>query len=210
MNGAFHYKRTKKWAIDEAGFSEAAAELVARSDDLVDTEHHWTLASDLQRGDARWHLDGEFGRDLLDGALASGDLLQLGRALHVLQDFCSHNNLDLKPGKVTPLYWGFPLRRWHGHYRAVHGMYPSRGQILSWIRPGRLQDWLLVRAHNDIWETQRPQNQTRLHDWTVTALKDFATAWPKVADSSLVIPTQPSNPAPTQPSNPAPTRSSCA
>jgi len=180
MNGAFHYTRTKQWAIDEAGFSETAAELVARSDDLVDTEHHWALESDLRKGDARWHLDGKFGRMLLAEALEAGDLVQLGRALHVLQDYCSHNNLVIKPGKVVPKYWGFPLRRLHGHCCAIHGMYPAYDEILAKTRPGRLQDWLLARAHNDIWERQTPENQVLLHKVTITALKDFATKWPEV------------------------------
>ncbi|MCL2881893.1 MAG: hypothetical protein FWF45_03245 [Coriobacteriia bacterium] len=180
MNGAFHYNRTRKWATCEAGFSEAAAELVARSDDLVDTVHHWTLKSDVQKGDAQWHLDGEFGQRLLDEALETGDLKQLGQALHVIQDYCSHNNLVVKPGKVVHKYWGFPLRRLHGKYRAIHGMYPAYDEVLTKTRPGRLQDWLLARAHNDIWERQTSENQALLYEVTVSALKDFATAWPEI------------------------------
>ena len=181
MNGAFHYNRTKQWAIDEAGFSEAAAELVARSDDLVDTEHHWTLTSDLRQGAARWHLDGELGQRLLDEANATGDLKRLGRALHVIQDYSSHNNLVIKPGKVVHKYWGFPLRRLYGHYCAIHGMYPAYDKVLAKTRPGRLQDWLLARAHNDIWERLNPEEQALLHEVTITALKAFATTWPNVA-----------------------------
>jgi len=185
VNGAFHYNRTKKWAIAEAGFSEAAAEVVARFDVGVDAEHHWDFWSDVAGGQARWHLDGDFGRALLADALATGDLEQLGRGLHVVQDFCSHNNLDLKPGTVTPLYWGFPRRRWHGQFRAVHGMYPAWSDILKWTRPGRARDWLMARAHNDIWERQTPQNQARLHEVTVAALREFAQKWPEVVAGSI-------------------------
>ena len=180
MNGAFHYDRTKNWAICEAGFSEAAAELVAHSDAWVDTEHHWDFWSDFLRGQARWHLDGDFGWSLLDEALSTGDLELLGRGLHVIQDFYAHNSLDLVPGKVTPLFWGFPRRRWHGRARAIHGMYPTRAQIMRSTRPGRLREWLLARVHDDLWEHQSPENQQRLHDTTVEVLQAFAEAWPEV------------------------------
>jgi len=185
MNGALHYTRTKKWAITEAGFSEAAAEVVARFDVGVDAEHHWSFWSDWAHGQARWHLDGCFGQRLIDEALASGDLEQLGRGLHVAQDFYAHNSLDVVPGKVTPLYWGFPLRRWHGHFCAVHGMYPTRAMIMKTKAPlpPRLREWLLARAHTDIWEQQTPENRDRLQDCTVEALRDFVDRWPDVVAS---------------------------
>ncbi|MCL2333122.1 MAG: hypothetical protein FWC54_06550 [Actinomycetia bacterium] len=179
MNGAFHYNRTRNWAIREAGFSEAAAELVAQSDVWVDREHRWTFWSDLTGAAARWHLDWDFGWSLLDEALATGDLEQLGRGLHVIQDFYAHHNLDLIPGRATPLYWGFPRRRWYGRCRAIHGMFPTRGQIMRRIRPGRLREWLLARVHDDVWERQTPTNRKRLHDTTVGVLRDFAQAWPE-------------------------------
>lgn len=92
MDREVHYEFTKRWAIEE-GFSEEDAQTVAAADWAVDSKY---LVH------ANWHNKGYHfawlgayrrARRLHAQAVAEGDLVSLGEAIHCTQDAIGHGNL---------------------------------------------------------------------------------------------------------------------
>lgn len=103
MNGAVHYGHTKRWALAE-GFSEGAAETVARADIAVDRIHnggewrnwgwHFMLAGAALRA-----------RRIHARSLETGDLVALGESLHCIQDSIAHGLLGHLSGRAGIDIW---------------------------------------------------------------------------------------------------------
>ncbi len=90
MNGEVHYDLTRRWALEE-GFTAEEAERIAAADWACDAKYITTLA------DKRYHWP-IFGSPVVAlrrfrAAVASGDLVLLGEALHALQDTVGHGVL---------------------------------------------------------------------------------------------------------------------
>lgn len=92
MDGYVHYDLTKQWAIEE-GFSAEDAEEIAAADWAVDRVHN-VYASWYNKGyHFAWVGAYRRSRRLHAQAMADGDLVALGEALHCIQDAIAHGNL---------------------------------------------------------------------------------------------------------------------
>ncbi len=88
MNREVHYDFTRRWAL-EAGFSDADAETVAQACWNVDAIHDVHVWRNKGYHFA-WLGANRRARRLLVQAVADGDLVALGEALHCIQDAEGH------------------------------------------------------------------------------------------------------------------------
>jgi hypothetical protein len=92
VDGYVHYDLTKRWAIEE-GFSAEDAETIATADWAVDRVHD-VHASWYNKGyHFAWVGAYRRSRRLHAQAIADGDLVALGEALHCVQDAIAHGNV---------------------------------------------------------------------------------------------------------------------
>jgi hypothetical protein len=104
VNAHVHLKLTRRWALEE-GFSAEDAEAVAQADVAVDREHPGPLAWHALK-DWRYHYR-LFGaerdaRRRLALAVETGSLVELGTALHHVQDSIAHGWLGLLRHALDP------------------------------------------------------------------------------------------------------------
>jgi hypothetical protein len=89
VNAAVHYGLTKRWA-SEAGFSDDEAETIALADRDTDRDFSGKLSWHNKGYHFAWLGARRRARVFLSDAIAKGDLVALGRALHCEQDAIAH------------------------------------------------------------------------------------------------------------------------
>lgn len=90
MDRGVHYTLTRAWAL-EAGFDESSAEAIAAADWAVDSIH--SVYEWRNKGyHFAWLGARRRARRLFSRAVADGDLVALGEALHCEQDAIGHGH----------------------------------------------------------------------------------------------------------------------
>lgn len=115
MDREVHYEFTKRWAIDE-GFSEEDAETIAAADWAVDSKYLVHVNWHNKGYHFAWLGAHRRARRLYAQAVADGDLVSLGEAMHCTQDAIGHGNLG-------------HLWHWDGIDRWEHRRQRVRGRL---------------------------------------------------------------------------------
>jgi hypothetical protein len=129
VNREVHYEFSKRWAIEE-GFSAEDAEAIAAADWAVDRVHH--VREWRNKGyHFAWLGANRRAKRLLSQAIASGDLVSLGEALHCVQDAIGH-------GQLGHLWHWEGIDRWDRRGPRVRGRLERRSrELLSAYRRAR-------------------------------------------------------------------------
>jgi hypothetical protein len=121
VNREVHYGLTKQWAIEE-GFSEEDAEKIAQADWAVDRVHH--VREWRNKGyHFAWLGAMRRARRLHARAIAEGDLVSLGEALHCVQDGIGH-------GAVGHVWHWDGIDRWERRSERVRNRIERRSRLL--------------------------------------------------------------------------------